>query len=846
MTLEHKIKIWGAREHNLKSVNVQIPKDSLVILTGPSGCGKSSLALDTLYAEGKRRYVESLSPYARQFLGVNRKPDVDKIEGLCPAIAIEQKTVGHNPRSTVGTTTEIYDYLRLMFARLGTPHCFNCQGALRQETAQSIAELVIKQYEGQTVSLAARLVWQKKGEFKGLIQDYFTKGYTKFSIDEVLYEITSMEQLKRLNLQKTLRHTIYLVVDTLPIKAEELERIFAAIQKVLMFSRGFCSIITDQTAKINTFSTSRLCMTCQLPFPELEPRLFSFNSPVGACQACNGIGVEYGWAMNFNPENDDAADLFKRPCQRCHGARLCPEALAVKIGEHNIWQICNMSVQEALVVMQAVNFQDQEGQIAARVLGEITSRLGFLVEVGLAYLTLARSAATLSGGESQRTHLATQIGSSLSGVLYVLDEPSIGLHQRDNDRLIVTLKRLRDHGNTVVVVEHDSDTMLAADYIVDMGPGAGINGGNIVAAGTPQEVCANPNSLTGDYLTGRKSIPVPTKRRKPSKWLEMVGATKHNLQSIDVRIPLELFCVVTGVSGSGKSSLIIHTLADALNNYFTKGYAVTGSLKSLEGTENIKSVVFVDQKPIGRSPRSTPATYLGIYNDIRALFAALPESRLRGYEPGTFSFNVADGRCEECNGNGSVKISMQFLEDVVVTCKMCRGQRFNPLVLEITFQGKNIFQVLEMPAAEAVQFFAAFSRIAKRLQLMCDVGLGYIRLGQVSSTLSGGENQRLKLVDELSKRGTQTVYILDEPTTGLHFDDIAKLLGILNNLIARGNSIIVIEHNLDVIKSADYIIDLGPEGGNQGGSIVCAGTPEEVALNQRSYTAKYLAKFLKN
>ncbi len=843
-----KIRVLKAKEHNLKSVSVDIPKNSLTVITGPSGSGKSSLALDTLFAEGQRRYIDSLSAYARQFLGVSKKPNVEKIEGLCPAIAIEQKTVGFNPRSTVGTTTEIYDYLRVLFARLGEVYCFECQKPLEVQTPEGVAASLFQKHLDEVIFVAAEIASQRKGEFKKILKDFFLKGYHNFYVDNKLVIANSVHDIEDLKLGKNFKHTIYLILDKLEINASSKEDLFNGIKKSFSLSKGSCAIIfPNKQFEIKTYVSSQICLDCVLPFPMLEPRLFSFNSPIGACIKCNGLGIEFIWNQTTSllSKNDFEEATFSI-CSECNGARLNKKALAVKIRNHNIFQLCNMSLKKLSHFFKAIDYQGNEAKIAERVLGEILSRLNFLIGVGLDYISLARGAVTLSGGESQRIRLATQIGSSLSGVLYVLDEPSIGLHQRDNDRLIATLQTLKDLGNTVVVVEHDQDTILAADYIIDMGPGSGIHGGEIVASGTPMEVELNPNSITGPYLSGKKQIPTPSKRRTPAGFLRIKNATKNNLKNIDVDIPLEIFTAVTGVSGSGKSSLITQSLAIALNNYFTKGYCIAEGLEDVEGVDQLKNVVFVDQKSIGRTSRSNPATYLGIFNDIRNIFAKLPDSQIRGYSAGHFSFNVEGGRCNDCSGDGQIKITMQFLEDVVVVCKTCDGKRYDPFILDIYFKGKNISDILQLSAGEALTFFEGFSSITKKLQLMVDVGLEYIALGQSSTTISGGEAQRIKLVNELAKRGASTMYILDEPTTGLHFIDIEKLLKILNRLVDRGNSILVIEHNLDVIKNADYIIDIGPEGGEEGGKVIFAGTPENMINCKDSITAKYLKKYLNN
>lgn len=845
------IKIYGAKEHNLKNINVNIPKNKLTVITGPSGSGKSSLALDILFTEGKRRYMESLSSYARQFLGVAKKPQVESIEGLCPAIAIEQKTVGHNPRSTVGTITEIYDYMRVLYARIGKPHCPECGLKIAQESPEHITGVILKQFNQQTITFVAPVVIQKKGEFTQQLLEYYHKGYYRFVINGQPYRFKSEDEIKALKLKKTFKHDIDLLLDACQITAAERARIQENIEKAFNMAQGICKVFAGDTEHL--FSKHNICLRCGTSFPELEPRFFSFNSPIGACSSCNGLGITHEWPWKENdPESWKSeysffADLYatERTCTDCAGMRLHKHALAVKIGEKNIFQICEYTIKEALAFFTALKLPEAESIIAESLLREIVNRLQFLCDVGLAYLSLNRSARTLSGGEGQRIRLATQIGSSLSGVLYILDEPSIGLHQRDNDRLIETLKTLRDQGNTVVVVEHDADTMEQADYIIDMGPAAGVLGGQVTAVGTPKEITQNKLSLTGAYLSGRKKIMVPGQRRRKKGTLILKHARKNNLQDITVEFPLGVLCGVSGVSGSGKSTLIMEELVSAVYRSLNASKKVASKNDDLIGAQDIKDMVVIDQSPIGRTPRSNPATYLGIFDQIRKLYAGLPESQARGYQVGRFSFNVADGRCFECRGDGNITVSMQFLADVVMTCKTCNGQRYNRETLQVTYKGQNIAQVLNMTIHEAVQFFAHHKQIEKRLQLMCDVGLDYVKLGQPSTTLSGGEAQRIKLVNELAKRGSDTLYILDEPTTGLHTNDIEKLLKVLNCLVDKGNSMIVIEHNLDVLKTVDYIIDLGPEGGDQGGKVIAHGTPEIVAKNLVSHTGKYLKKVLR-
>lgn len=847
------IRIRGAREHNLRSVDIDIPKEKLVVITGPSGSGKSSLALDTLYAEGQRRYVESLSSYARQFLGISKRPAVDKIEGLCPAIAIDQKTVGYNPRSTVGTITEIYDYLRVLFARVGIPHCPSCDKPIRAESPEGITKSLLQKFNGQTVAIAAPIAVEKKGEFKNELRRLFQRGFYRFMINKVEHRFDSEKDIDDLKLNKNFKHNISVLIDHINLSAEEIVRLQEAVEKSFGVNGGICSVI-DASGHEQMYSSQRICLDCACSFPELEPRFFSFNSPLGACRNCHGLGFTYdpGQYTTHNNDTDETPGqsfYFRRspqetPCDYCGGMRLRPEALAVKIDGKNIHDFCSMSVDALGAFAQNIQLEGESKEVACPLLREIIARLTFLTDVGLGYLTLGRTARTLSGGEGQRIRLATQIGSALSGVLYILDEPSIGLHQRDNDRLIHTLKTLRDLGNTVVVVEHDMDTIRAADYLVDMGPAAGILGGQVTAHGSPDAVAANKKSLTGAYLAGTRSIPLPQQRRKVKGFLTLKGARANNLKNVTAQFPLGVLSAVSGVSGSGKSSLVMQTFAGALHHYFETGYLLGRNFDELEGIEAINNVVMVDQSPIGRTPRSNPATYLGIFNEIRELFAGLPESNARGYKVGRFSFNVADGRCFSCNGEGTITVSMHFLEDVHVVCKTCKGLRYNEQTLEITFKGKNIAQILDMSVLEAREFFATFPRIKKRLDLLCEVGLDYIKLGQSATTFSGGEAQRIKLVNELAKRDRNTLYILDEPTTGLHSVDVEKLLLVLNKLVDRGNSVLVIEHNLDVLKSVDYLIDVGPEGGEQGGNIVVAGTPEEVAECKKSLTGKYLKTVL--
>ncbi|MEX0671945.1 MAG: excinuclease ABC subunit UvrA [Candidatus Babeliales bacterium] len=844
------ITIYGAREHNLKNVTVSIPKNSLTVITGPSGSGKSSLALDILYTEGKRRYMESLSSYARQFLGIVKKPDFDRIDGLCPSIAIDQKTVGKNPRSTVGTITEVYDYLRVLFARIGRPHCPDCQVPIKGESAEDITSLLLKNYYQRYITIAAPIAHQKKGEFTKELIELFQKGFYRFVIDGRDYKFKDVAEIKRLTLAKTYTHDIDLLIDKLEVVHEDMARVAEAVETAFKLADGMCKIIAGQTEQL--YSAHSICITCGNSFPELEPRFFSFNSPIGACADCSGLGIVHEWPWKSGDKDywkAEYPDFFsnkyatEKTCQACYGQRLNKFALAVTLGDYNIFQLCQFSIKELVDFFKKLKLSDSEQEIGKSMVQEIANRINFLYDVGLGYLSLNRTARTLSGGEGQRIRLATQIGSALSGVVYVLDEPSIGLHQHDNDRLIKTLKALRDQGNTVVVVEHDIDTMKASDYLIDMGPAAGIHGGMVTAVGTPQELAANKNSLSGAYLAGRKQIVAPAKVRKPSGWLTLKHATKNNLKDLKVEFPLGILCGISGVSGSGKSTLVMQELVPAIGREFNdKKRKGSSEHTDLLGAENLESLVVIDQSPIGRTPRSNSATYLGIFDDIRKLFASLPESNARGYAVGRFSFNVAQGRCAECKGDGQITVSMHFLPDVTMLCKICKGSRFNVQTLQIQYKTKNIADVLEMTALEALDFFSAHKNIAKRLQLMCDVGLDYIKLGQPATTLSGGEAQRIKLVDELAKRGNKTLYILDEPTTGLHSSDVDKLLKVLNRLIDKGNSMFIIEHNLDLLKTVDWLIDLGPEGGDKGGIIVAQGTPKQVAAIKESYTGNYLKK----
>jgi excinuclease ABC subunit A len=932
------IDVKGAREHNLKNVDVRIPRNKLVVITGLSGSGKSSLAFDTIYAEGQRRYVESLSSYARQFLGLMEKPDVDQIDGLSPAISIDQKSTSRNPRSTVATVTEIYDYLRLLYARIGTPHCPVCSKPVTRQTTQAIVDQIITQYKDARLLVLSPVVIDKKGAFEHIPEKYQRLGFVRVRIDGVVYALDEFPEL-----DKKLKHSIDVVIDRLVNNNESRGRLSQSVEQALEIGDGKVVIANADDKQEKLYSLMYACVDHpEVTIPELEPRTFSFNSPHGACAVCTGLGsrlevdpelvipngrltIAEGAIRPFNRINVDAwymkkiqavADAYnfslhvptgelternmhilmygtgeqkykvslgsgrtfdttyegvvnnlerrhketdsdfirrdierfmqEKPCHACNGKRLKPEVLAVTIADHSIMDICELSIDEAITFFNDITLNAKEQQIAALIFKEIKARLQFLQDVGLNYLNLLRSAATLSGGEAQRIRLATQIGSGLQGVLYVLDEPSIGLHQRDNERLITTLKHLRDLGNSVIVVEHDEDTIRTADHLLDIGPGAGIHGGHIVAEGTPAAVAKVEKSITGQYLRGAKEIAVPKKRRKGNgKKITVIGAQEHNLQNIDVSIPLGKLVVVSGVSGSGKSSLINDIVAKELSARLMRANTVPGKHDEIQGIENLDKVINIDQSAIGRTPRSNPATYTGLFTPIRELFASVPEAKLRGYGPGRFSFNVRGGRCENCAGDGIIKIEMHFLPDVYVPCEVCKGKRYNREALEIHYKGKTISDVLEMTCEQALEFFNNLPSIARKLQTLVDVGLGYIALGQSATTLSGGEAQRIKLATELSRRPTgRTLYILDEPTTGLHVADVDKLLHVLSALVDTGNSMVVIEHNLDVIKSADYIIDMGPEGGSGGGQIVATGTPEDIALFKESYTGNYLKKML--
>lgn len=939
---KNKIIIKGAREHNLKNINLEVPRDKFVVFTGLSGSGKSSLAFDTIYAEGQRRYVESLSAYARQFLGQMEKPDVDNIEGLSPAISIDQKTTSRNPRSTVGTVTEIYDYLRLLFARAGIPHCPKCGEEINRQTIDQIVDKIMELPEKTRIQILAPIVRGRKGEHVKVFESARKSGYVRARVDGIIYDLSD-----EIKLEKNKKHSIEIVVDRLIVKKDMAKRLSDSIETVMNLSGGLLivDIIDDEEL---TFSQNFACSDCGISIDEIEPRLFSFNNPFGACPTCTGLGTQMkidpelivpnpnlsimegaisapGWNSIDNPEShgynffsslsrhykfdlntpfkdidekikdmifygtkgekikieyknangqgaymyafegiipnmhrrymETSSEYMKQeyesfmtnnPCPSCSGARLKPEALAVKVGGKNISEVTNMSIIEAKEFFDDMKITDRQRLIGEQILKEINARIGFLVDVGLDYLTLSRAAGTLSGGEAQRIRLATQIGSGLVGVLYILDEPSIGLHQRDNERLLKTLTHLRDLGNTLIVVEHDEDTMFASDYIVDIGPRAGSNGGEVICAGTVEEIMKCKESETGAYLSGRKQIRVPVERRKPNgKWLSIKGACENNLKNIDVDIPLGVFSCITGVSGSGKSSLVNGILLKRLARDLNRAKIKPGRHKNILGMDNLDKVISIDQSPIGRTPRSNPATYTGVFDDIRGVFAETQEAKMRGYQKGRFSFNVKGGRCESCRGDGIIKIEMHFLPDVYVPCEVCHGKRYNRETLDVHYKGKSIADVLDMTIEEALEFFENHPKIKRKLGTLHDVGLSYIKLGQPSTTLSGGEAQRVKLSTELCKRSTgRTMYILDEPTTGLHFADVHKLIDILQRLTEGGNSVLVIEHNLDVIKTADYIIDLGPGGGERGGEIIATGTPEEVACIESSYTGKFVKKVL--
>jgi excinuclease ABC subunit A len=939
-----KLIVRGAREHNLKDVSIELPREALIVFTGLSGSGKSSLAFDTIFAEGQRRYVESLSAYARQFLGQMDKPDVDFIEGLSPAVSIDQKSTNRNPRSTVGTITEVYDYLRLLFARAGRPHCPKCSKAVSRQSPQQIVDQILTMPATTKFQVLAPVIRERKGEFVDLFAELVTQGYSRARVDGETISLSEPPKLK-----KQEKHTIEVVVDRLTAKAESKSRLTDSIETALRLASGIVLldfVDAKGAEKERTFSEHLACHDCNLSFEELEPRSFSFNSPFGACAECSGIGTKlevdeelvipddnlsindgaiapwssghtseyflrllealseevkfsldnpwkklsvkakeaildgfeyevhvkyknrYGRVRNYSSgfegvipfihrKHDETDSDYSRekyesymreiPCNVCRGARLKPEVLAVTVGDKNISEICELSIADCAAFLKSISLNAREAQIAERVMKEVHARLGFLLDVGLDYLSLARPAATLSGGEAQRIRLATQIGSGLVGVLYVLDEPSIGLHQRDNRRLIETLTRLRDLGNTLIVVEHDEETIRTADWIVDIGPGAGEHGGKVVVSGSYEELIASKESITGAYLSGRKSIAIPEKRRPldPKRKLVIKGAKENNLKDVEVEIPLGVFVSVTGVSGSGKSTLVNDILYTTLANKLNGARLVPGRHRTVTGVDQLDKVVHVDQSPIGRTPRSNPATYTGVFDKVRALFAETTEAKVRGYQQGRFSFNVKGGRCENCSGDGTITIEMNFLPDVYVPCEVCHGARYNRETLEVHYKGKTIAEVLDMPIEIAHTFFESVPTIARYLKTLCDVGLGYVRLGQSAPTLSGGEAQRVKLATELQRRSTgRTIYVLDEPTTGLHFEDVSKLLGVLSRLVDSGNTVVVIEHNLDVIKCSDWVIDMGPEGGFRGGTVVAEGTPEDVAKVKASYTGNFLAEIL--
>ncbi len=940
--MHEKLIVRGAREHNLKNVTLEIPRNKLVVFTGLSGSGKTSLAFDTIYAEGQRRYVESLSSYARQFLGQMEKPDIDSIEGLSPAISIDQKTTSRNPRSTVGTVTEVYDYLRLLYARIGIPHCPVCGKEIAQQTIDQMVDQVLRQDEGTKLQILAPIVKARKGEHTKLMEDASKRGFVRVRIDGEMYELDQLPTL-----DKKLKHTIELVIDRLVLRQDDDFRKRLADSMETAAGEGEGLVLVDLFDKGSMlFSQNYACPDCGISMEELTPRMFSFNTPYGACPQCGGLGTimrispdnliqdpsksinegalqapgwnvadpgsmsntffralakKYGFSLDVPVRDlppkalqvilygtgsekltvayegahgaghfsttfegvinslarryrETTSDTMKAAyeeymindaCEACHGKRLKPTVLAVTVNGQNIADACDLSIRKAKAFFGGLTLTEKEQMIAVQILKEIQARLGFLDSVGLSYLTLSRAAGSLSGGEAQRIRLATQIGSSLMGVLYILDEPSIGLHQRDNDKLLGTLKRLRDLGNTLIVVEHDEDTMFAADHIVDVGPGAGIHGGYITAQGNVYEIMANENSLTGQYLSGKRVIPLPKKRRKPTGFLTVKGAAENNLQGIDVRFPLGLLCCVTGVSGSGKSSLVNEILYKHLAKVLNRAKTYPGKFASMEGVDQLDKIISIDQSPIGRTPRSNPATYTGVFDLIRKVFAMTPEAKARGSKENRFSFNVKGGRCEACSGDGLIKIEMHFLPDIYVPCDVCKGMRYNRETLDIHYNGKNIYDVLEMTVEEALGFFENHQQIVRKLQTLYDVGLDYTKLGQPSTQLSGGEAQRIKLATELSRRGTgRTLYLLDEPTTGLHMADVEKLIDVLQRLVAAGNSVLVIEHNLDIIKTADYVIDLGPEGGDGGGQLVCEGTPEKVAQVEGSYTGQYLKRLL--
>lgn len=833
LIMQNRIFIKGAREHNLKNISVSISRDAITVITGPSGSGKSSLAIDTIYAEGQRRYVESLSAYSRQFLEQMQKPDIDYIEGLSPAIAINQRTISRSARSTLGTITEIYDYLRILFTRLGKASCYKCGAAITSQGSENILQTILSYPEGTRIQILAPIVQDRKGHYRKELQEMRSEGFVRARIDGVMVDLR-----EDIILEKKKRHTIETVIDRLIIRQGSSRQISDAIEAAFAMADTLIVNLVERGEDV-LFSRSTACLKCGISYPEITPRFFSFNSSLGACPSCNGLGVK-----GFLDGDHVESSIPARPCPACKGARLRKEALSVRFHGMSINEISRMTLTDALSFLDGLVFTEREETIARRILKEIRDRLRFLVRVGLSYLTLDRPAFTLSGGESQRVRLATQLGASLTGVLYILDEPSIGLHPRDCGRLLESLRDIKESGNTVIVVEHDEETILHADQIIDMGPGAGKNGGWIVAQGTPSEISGDRHSLTGRYLSGDLSIPLPFTRRKPDTFISILGAAEHNLKDIDVRIPVGAFSCVTGVSGSGKSTLILDILHPAVHNLLTRKRSeklAAGKFREIQGTEILDNVIHVDQSPIGRTPRANPVTYTGCFTFIRELFAKTPEAKVRGYTPSRFSFNVHGGRCESCGGNGLVKIEMHFLPDVYVGCDQCKGTRYNEETLQIRYRGKNIAEVLAMTITEAATFFDAIPQLRARLALLEEIGLGYLQLGQPATTLSGGESQRLRLSRELSKRSSgSTLYIFDEPTTGLHFSDIQKLLEIIHRLTAAGNTVVVIEHNLDIIKSSDYVVDLGPEGGASGGYVMATGTPEEIAAHPLSATGLFL------
>jgi excinuclease ABC subunit A len=831
--LRNAITIRGAREHNLKNIDVAIPRNVITVITGPSGSGKSSLAIDTIYAEGQRRYVESLSAYARQFLEQIQKPDVDYIGGLSPSIAIDQRTISRSPRSTVGTITEIYDYMRVLYTTVGKPFCYNCGSPIAAQDAERIIQRVMDMPEGSRLQILSPIVRERKGEYRKELAQMRAEGFVRARIDGEMVDLT-----EDISLARNKRHTIEIVIDRLIIKQNISRQLKNAIDTALRYSDTVMIHLLDEDLDI-PLSRTMACPNCGISYPEINPRFFSFNSRLGACPACKGLGLE-----GVDEAEEDVEG--RRPCRVCKGLRLRKEALSVRLNGKNIGEFASMHASDALEFVQGLRLTQRERKIASRILKEVTDRLGFIEEVGLGYLTLERPSLTLSGGEARRIRLATQMGSRLTGVVYVLDEPTMGLHPRDCRRLLESLSRIRDAGNTVIVVEHDEDTMLWADHILDMGPGAGLRGGWVVATGSPSEIKKNKDSVTGRFLSGESEIPVPAKRRVPVDFIEVKGAAEFNLKNIDVRIPLKVLTCVTGVSGSGKSTLVFEVLYKALARELHKSGALPGKHRAIVGTDKIDKVICVEQAPLGRTPRSNPATYTGVFTLVRDLFAALPDSRVRGYKPSRFSFNLAGGRCETCRGDGVRKVEMHFLPDAYVPCDVCRGKRYNRETLEIRYKGKNISEVLEMTVSEAMEFFAAIPPLKQRLESLEDVGLGYIKLGQPAPTLSGGEAQRIRLSKELSRKATgNTLYILDEPTTGLHFVDIERLLNVINSLVGMGNTVLVIEHNPEVIKSADYIVDLGPEGGTAGGRLMAAGTPEEVCEVEASHTGRVMREKLR-